>query len=336
MDEADFTELLAEYAIPSHIAGKSIKVRDCPACGSSDFKVHFDRFLIKKAARQPNDPFMGRCYHGSCQTGFSSVSYLFQMGADKVKVLAAHGLDPDSNLRGIIPELTLTTMKPTESAPTDQDAPVDLSGFINFSAWTTHPVVKYAEQRGARSEHYDSLMIDPTSNAVVFVVRDGERVVGYQKRFVKPRYPKFKTQSSDGFRKTQHLLTFPRAGAKIVVCEGPFTAIAAHRYGYHAVCTFGSGISDRQIELLINMALQTGADIGIGFDPDAAGAKGLAKIRSAFYWRDLKVFRVAPDTDRQLPAGYDLSDALKDGLKCKEIAADEWAGPAIADIQRIL
>lgn len=255
-------------------------------------------------------------------------------------VMAVHGRDPTSALRGLTPDVDKLLEMAAEAAdkPTLRLGNVVeesiLAKFFKISDWSDHPAAQYAVRRGVPPEFYDRVLIDPETNAVVFVVEEPHGVVGYQKRFVNPISPDFKTKSSPGFEKTKHLLHFPREGAKILVCEGPFTALAAWHFGYYAICTFGSGVSEEQVKLIAELSDRLLQPVGVAFDLDAAGYKGFTAIRSGMFWKDQDIFKVEVDAP-DLPEGFDLNDAWEKGMKIKEVAT-KWNGPAIPEIQSFL
>jgi hypothetical protein len=285
-----------------------------------------------------SQPFFGRCYAGQCQTNYSSIKYLLAAGMDYIDVAAVHGRDPDSSLRGLtvnvdeLLEMAKDGKSEVELVPVPEDPA--LAKFFRINDWIDHPAAVYAIKRGVPRELYDRVLIDPEQNAVVFVVKKDDVVVGYQRRFVNPVAPHLKTKSSLGFKKTQHLLHFPKENAKIVVCEGPFTAIAAWQYGYYAVCTFGSGVSAEQVRQIAELSEKIKQPVGVAFDLDAAGKKGFDAIRSGMFWMDRGIFKVEVDA-QNLPAGFDLGDAFEKGMKVKETESS-WSGPAIPDITRFV
>lgn len=328
MNQEDFTGALEDLGIRWREAGQSLVLQSCPACGSEHFKVH-----LRIERERDSEPFMGRCYAGRCQENYSSFKYLLMSGMDYLEVARIHGRDPMAALGGLSPDVDelIGLVSKEERVPEVREyvPEVDISGFFRLGDWLEHPAAVYALRRGARPEH-ECVMIDPAANAVVFVVRDGGKAVGYQKRFVQPISPKLKTKSSDGFDKTGNLLHFPLDGAKIVVCEGPFTAIAAWHFGYYALCTFGSSVSEEQIKKIVELADRLKQPVGVAFDLDDAGRKGLARIRSGMFWQDMGCFKVVVDAP-DLPEGFDLSNAFEKGMKTKEVD-EPWAGPALPDL----
>jgi len=336
MELVDFTNALDELGLAWKEAGSSLVVQDCPACGDRRWKVH-----LRLEREEDDGPFFGRCYAGNCQENYSSIKFLLGHEMEFSEVMTLHGLEPTSSLRGMsvisIEESLAEAAKNPVAKKTveiDTTKDVDISKFFKLSDWPEHPATQYALSRGAMPS-FDSVMIDPVTNAVVFIVREDNRVAGYQRRFVNPVSADRKTKSSFGFQKTQHLLHFPRENAKIVVCEGPFTAIAAWHYGYYAVCTFGSGVSETQLKLIADLSEKLKQPVGVGFDLDEAGQHGMALIRSGMFWKDQEIFRVVADLPGEKIVGFDLSDAFRLKLKVKEVV-DVWGGPAIPDIPEFL
>jgi hypothetical protein len=330
----DFTTFLDDQGIDWKEAGQSLVLKTCPACGDNRWKVH-----LRIERESEHEPFLGRCYAGNCQENFSSIKYLLQHEAEYEEVMHLHGRNPNAALRGMtvdqaLEEAAKNAGKPTLKIGKEIIKDRDTSGFFALKDWPDHPAAQYAASRGALPIH-EAVMIDPGSNAVVFVARNGDEVLGFQRRFLEPRNPNEKTKSSLGFEKTKCLLHFPRPAAKILICEGPFTAISAWHYGYYAICTFGSGVSEEQIKLIAELSERLKQPVGVAFDLDPAGKDGLAKIRCGLFWKDQEVFRVVADTKEPLPLGFDLNDAWKKGMKIKEVM-DDWAGPAVPEIPEFL
>jgi DNA primase len=122
-----------------------------------------------------------------------------------------------------------------------------------------------------------------------------------------------KVKSAKGFKKTQHILEFPGAG-DIMVCEGPFTGLSAWHFGFHAVVTFGSGVSEQQLALIAALARKTGKRVGVAFDEDKAGRKGYRTVKLGMYHEKIPTFRIRPET------GNDLNDSWKAGKGIRRIA----------------
>lgn len=318
-----FREALDDLGIRNKISGKSLAVHDCPSCGNSEFKVLFDRYRIKKRERRPDEPFVGRCFKASCGTNYSSISYLIAAGMAPAKALGLHGRSFEQAMADILqkqPALQLLKIDPVIEIK--KVGPVNTKGFLPLGCWPEHPADQYTVGRGGVKE-LPNIMIDPKSNAAVFVVlKDGE-AIGFQKRFVNPTNPKFKTWTMPGFDKSSNILEFPRDGKDILICEGPFTALAAWHYGYHAICTFGAQVSDQQLLMIMERVAGTERRIGVSFDIDKAGRKGLDKIRRYLHWTGIEPFVVKPNGGQN-----DLNDAWMTGTGVSELTPN-WPEIAI-------
>lgn len=333
MDLDDFKEFLEEYGIEYYEAGQSLCLKECPACGSSRFKVLLRVHNVD--LDEDDGVFFGRCQRGSCEEGYSSIKYLLRMGVPKHEVLTLHGRDPIAALEnfanpGLKPkkdELAFTGLESNNSTPKEEpEKVISISEFHKISAWPNYPASLYAIKRGVTEHFYDEILVDVDVNAVVFICRNANGdPIGYQKRFVKPTNPDMKTQTSAGWSKTKHILNYPNDG-DILICEGPFTAVSAWSYGFHAVCTFGSHVSNQQIEQIIEIAEKTGKEIGVAAENDKAGLKAYKAVRSHMYWKDRKIFRVYPET------GKDLNDSWQAGKTYKVETNDDWLGPSIPDV----
>ena len=96
---SDFQEILDKNGIKYYEGGVSLVVKDCPACGSGNFKVLFRVHGVEDV----DQPFFGRCQRGSCLQNYSSISYLLKAGAPRNEVMGAHGMDPNESFRKMIP-----------------------------------------------------------------------------------------------------------------------------------------------------------------------------------------------------------------------------------------
>lgn len=323
MDIEDFKAGLDELGIPYFEAGNSLKIKTCPACGSEQYKVHL-------RAEVQDGLLFGRCYAGSCQTNFSSMKYLLMSDMAYDEALQVHGRDRVASLQHMVPDVPEFVKAPV--APTKDPvkaADTDISAFFHLKDWITHPAAQYALKRGALPE-WDWVMFDHPTCAVVFVVYQNGKVVGYQRRYLKPNDPKFKTKSSDGFKKSEHILVVMNPGKDIVVVEGPFTAVSAYHFGYTGICTFGASVSDEQIRQIVELAKELKVGVGVGFDDDAAGDKGLARIRAAMFWSNTKTFKLKPSV------GNDLNEAWEQGGTAILVEDKVEYNPAVPELRRFI
>jgi len=305
---------LDEQGVAYRLSGKSIAFKECPECGSQKWKV-----LLKVERDDDEKPILGKCMSGKCGQGFSSISYLIKMGIDRDAVFALHGKNPEMNLKGFLPELPNLVPQVPITKPVKEPTPeVDISGFFRFEEWPDHPVVQYSTKRGLPKELWPMVRINHDSNSVVFLCYQGRKVVGYQERFIKPFDPNMKTKTSYGFLVSEFVLEFPNPGKKILVCEGPFTAVAAFVFGYHAICTFGSAMGEKQIARIIAASEANGQPIGMAAESDKAGFKAFDRLSKHLFWKNINIFKVVSDEK-------DLNDALVNGKPVKELTSEgEW------------
>lgn len=312
----DFVAFLLKNDIEHTTNDQSIIFSEAPCCGG-----HNKIYLFRNDS-EPGVPFFGKCM--KCDTPWNSFTYLSELGYELSELDALHGsLDlKDMALAIQTPELfeSKIALKPVE-----QEKDFDISAFFPISEMPNHEASKYAISRGWTLQQNDSILIDIYTNSVVFVVRRAGAVVGYQKRFLVPPRPEMKVKSAPGFKKTQHIMEFPGNGP-IMICEGPFTALSAWHYGYHAVCTFGAGITEHQIDLIADLARRTGKAVGVAFDLDAAGKKGYRIIRLGMYHEKIKTFQVRPEE------GNDLNDSwkAKKGIVLVPSSSDDVTIPELA------
>jgi len=318
MNLTDFKSALDQYGIKYKESGSSLVMQECPACGSSKYKVFF--------YNTPRDGlFLGKCFRGKCEETYSSSKYLYMMGVPNHEIDKIHGHDSTHNINSLSPDFNDQPKDVVEEKEEIIVVDKDIDKFIKISAWPDHPASKYAVSRGVTKYWHDEILIDPASNSVVFLVKDGNRAIGYQKRFLTPPYEYMKTQTSYGFKKTEHIIRFKNKGS-ILVCEGPFTALSAWEFGFDGVCTMGSGISDEQINIIVNIAKSEGKQVGFATENDEAGIKSFHNFRNKMYWHGINVFEVYPEI------GKDLNDSWKAGRGFILNKSDNWGGPGIPNI----
>jgi hypothetical protein len=302
----DFLGFLDKHGIAHRTTQSSIILHACPSCGSEKDKV-----WLYQDRPYPNGPFFGKCM--KCEEKFNSKSYLIAHGIEVQDVRALHGFDGELNL-DVMPVIDILgkNLAPSDLPPET----IDISDFVPIPSWPDHPAACYAIKRGFTPVFGDRILLDYAGSAVVFVVREGGQPVGYQRRFLRPPFPDMKTMSSRGFKKLEWVLEFPNEG-DICVCEGPFTALSAWHFGYHAICTFGSGVGEKQISKISKLSAATGKAVGVAFDLDDAGKKGFRKISLSIFWTGSRVYRIRPEQ------GNDLNDSWLAGKGVVVVSSDE-------------
>lgn len=161
--------------------------------------------------------------------------------------------------------------------------------------------LQYLESRGVSEELaslYD-LHYDPVGRRVVFPIRLGPRLVGWQARTVLPNvyvdesgitrtFPKILTT---GERDIRLMFQDRLVGSKrAVICEGPLDALKCHDLGGN-VATMGKVVSERQIQIIKGTpGLE---EVYIALDKDAE----LEAVRLSREFADFKVYRLLPSEE---------------------------------------
>lgn len=304
MDIEAFIDILDTHGIEYKTVGSSVCLKYCPACESDSYKVYL---------REVDDNLLGKCFKVSCAQGYSSFSYLLKMDLSYQEVLSLHGQDALTSFQMLNPVFFQEMMEGKiikKEEKTNKIDNIDISKFMKISDWPDNPVSLYAKNRGACEEFYDRIYINPTDYAVVFLIKEDDKVLGYQQRFIKSSSNKDKTRNSEGFSKAGNLLLFPHETGDILICEGPFTALSAYHFGYYGICTFGASISEHQLKRISEISDFTGKDIGVSFDNDEAGSKGLKIIKNYFKKQNKNIFSIEFDNKYN-----DLNDVYMDGAK---------------------
>ncbi|EFX62178.1 hypothetical protein DAPPUDRAFT_337321 [Daphnia pulex] len=294
----DFQYTLDELGITWRVSGKSLAIRDCPACGNQNYKVLFNLH----AHEEGDEQFFGRCLKGSCQERYSSIKYLVMSGMSRQEALSAHNVDPTKMMNQAF---TADEKPQVNNIIPEIKSIIDTSQFCNIEDAPDHFVSKYAKRRGYIDKYQDKIKIDLNDNSVVFLVFDDDLCIEYQKRFVSPTANP-KTKMSPGFKR-ERLLTF-HGGPGLVICEGPFTALSAAHYGFTGICTFGSDISKAYLDAIIQLAQKRSEPLYYALESDdAASNKGLSKFRSKVAWLGKEFSIIKPEI------GKDLNDSWQAG-----------------------
>lgn len=179
-----------------------------------------------------------------------------------------------------------------------------------------HPASKYAISRGVMPELYSEIKIDVSINAVCFIVKnDTGKVVGFQSRYIDPK-TEAKTYTAFGFKTANSLLRYSNQSDKIFIVEGPFNAVSAYNWGHTALCTFGSKISNYQLQEIRKIARETNKQICCAFDDDDPGIHAYLSVKDICAGYGIEVLKVVPDF------GNDLNDSWKKGLKYTIVQED--------------
>ena len=304
-----FTAFLTANGFEFKDNGKSVILRVCPECGNSAWKVGFSQDLPESG-----DRVLGKCF--KCDTGFSSVSYLLASEIDKAEVFDLHGIRKTADEKADLTLGKLETLGVQKSLVAAQETVFSLDEFTPMGDCLGSYHSKYAISRGVPPALYKDVMVDFKGGSVVFPVIENGKVAGYQKRLLFPGDPSRKAHTPSGFRKAEHILEYP-CGGDILVVEGPFTAISGYVFGFHSICTFGAGVSGKQLDMIEKIALATGKRIAVGYDLDHAGLVGLYRIKNTMERRGIEVYRIMPE------AGNDLNDAWAAGKGYKIESIEE-------------
>jgi hypothetical protein len=315
MDLDSFIDFLDNNNIPYKTTFQSIILSGCPNCGPAKEKIY-----LFKDRRDDIGPFFGQCM--KCSTSINSKTYLYELGLDRRAIDDLHGRVLDEDIRSIVmPHLDLKEKfsRTDKNEKTDiEPEEVDTSMFFSILDHPKHEASLYAKKRGWTEAQANCVFIDYYVSAVVFVVNNNGKTVGYQRRMLHPFDPNMKTISSTGFQKRRFILEFPNDG-DICVCEGPFTALSAWHYGFHAVCTFGSNVGEKQLDAISMLSRTKNKSVAVAFDEDSSGRKGHHKIKSRLFWDDTPYYRIKPE------AGNDLNDSWMSGKKYEVVSnEDEW------------
>lgn len=260
MLEVQLRAFLEERKVPFHIAKKSF-ITDCvnPACGKEG------HLWIRKQT--------GRSICFKCNTRWSWRSLVAQIAKiplSKVADVFFGGGGGDYLDEVLDPNLFDTKYFKELFGPTS-DKPINLGpDFVHLER--SNRGLEYVISRGILSgaliAQYDLRYI-AAMNAVVFPVRFNQQIYGWQARKIAPAEDELRLISSK-FNKSHFLLNYDRAQFQknIILVEGPFDCLHVDLEGYGAVASLGKGVSQEQIQLLLNSPCCE--NIYLGLDPDAS------------------------------------------------------------------
>src|SRR5574338_1323624 len=247
MRAEDFANYLDQCGLRYKENAKAFNLQDCPSCGSESYKV----YLYKDDGRGW-DRYYGKCH--KCGENFSSYQYLIQLGQSRDEVKALHNIGTTAPEDFGNLDVLGENRSERQAVTSEYTSTIHSTDHLtNIGHWKDHPVAQYAIKRGVTPDLYGDIMFDHKAAAVAFLCKEDEKIVGYQYRYINPVDPDMKTWNPPSFKKSNHIIEYPNSG-DIVICEGPFTAISGHSFGFHSICTFGAAVSVRQLELIKNIA----------------------------------------------------------------------------------
>ncbi len=234
----------------------------CPMCSRDD------KFSILK------DNGACVCYRGSCDFGkrwfidwmvmTMSITYSEAKAVLHDVELSQH-IDESGNLKVLLDE-------PTEPTKQTELKPIKFPEFhmVPINSSEAEQGRLYLEGRGVPLEialEYE-IMYSPMFKRVIFPVKMGGKVYGYQGRHTQKVPDSDKVRNNEGFSRETLVMFLDRAEGKdyIIVTEGPVDAIKFHKAGSN-VSTMGKIVTDKQQKLLFPPNI---AKIYLALDEDAA------------------------------------------------------------------
>lgn len=180
------------------------------------------------------------------------------------------GPNIDSLLRRLGVQGAITEFTPAE-VTAEPSRPVYVpQSFIPLDRPQAKRGLEYCLKRGVPLDvaaQY-GLRYDVNKPGVVFLVKEFDKIVGWQRRSIDPACPKeFTKFTSPGFEKSKHFI-FQEfiVGDAVIVAEGPFSAIKFARTGLPFVASMGKVISQSQVKKLKLLGIKR---IYLALDPDA-------------------------------------------------------------------
>lgn len=284
VDTAALQSLIENSGVSFRTTSKSY-VFSCPRCGKKDKLMMFKgdgRFICWVCAETTN--FKGRPEF--------ALTELLGLPVSKIRerIYGDVGDKTDTNYF----EIHLT-----DFFGEDEQPPQDLVEQLKGKSWPLdfYPIdhaharkgLEYCESRGIPLEVAKKyrLRYCPVQKRVIFPCYVGDKLVGWQARFILPH--EWYDEEEGRMRKVPKILTTGDRDKMlmfqdrmigqeaVVICEGPVDAIKCDTLGIGNVCTMGKVISQRHLGLIKGSGARK---IYIGFDLDA-GAEAM-KLLEAF------------------------------------------------------
>lgn len=152
---------------------------------------------------------------------------------------------------------------------------IDMNAEIGISA----PAVKYLKGRGITQELVDFFEIrycfaGKYGGRVIFPIRDVDgKIVMFQGRAISDNLqPKYLFSTGGNKKHVAYNAYRIPENQTVIVCEGIFDVIAAHKAGYYAVATFGNSLTFFHQS---KISTRRPNKIILAYDVDAAGVLGL-------------------------------------------------------------
>lgn len=271
-------DILDEEGFEHRENAKSVFTQ-CPSCGSAK------KFAILKA----NGSCV--CYRGSCDFGRKWFDDF---------VMQVTGVTRQEAKRRILGEGVLRTEDPTMDRPTS--AKEELSsvkwppeGCFDLSFNECIRGREYMERRGVPldvAKKY-GVLYNVREDRVVFPIRDGSRVYGWQARAVGNVPDEQRMRNNVDFSRDSLLMFVGNVqrGAHVIVAEGPFDALKFDRVGGN-VATMGKAVTEKQMDLIESLEPEK---VYAALDDDAAHETD--KLYRRFGWK-LYLVKV-PESCRQ-------------------------------------
>ena len=134
---------------------------------------------------------------------------------------------------------------------------------------------------GLAKKKYNSLYCYFYDRIMIPIIETNGKIVGFGGRTTNSSEPKYlNSPESKVFSKRNILFGAYNIKKKnqnvdnIILCEGYMDVIALHRFGYPAVASLGTAVSDRQIDLLTKLT----KNIFVVFDGDQAGKNATIRL----------------------------------------------------------
>ncbi len=267
-------EILQELGCSFKSIGQS-HVLDCPKCGKKE------KLYVRKTD--------GRFVCWSCKeiNNFSGkieylIPHLSEMSLEQAKRWIRDETEPLLNPNSFQVRLIDFLNEDEEQEIEEVVFPEEVTyprDYVDIDSEGGIPGAKYLESRGipVRIAKKYEIMYSPYEKRVVFPVKKGGILVGWQGRLIEDvtyvdssgvEKKAAKAKTSSGMKKSELLMFGDRIqpGGDVIICEGPIDAIKCDFCPATAIATFGKSVSEDQVQSIVALGVKNAY---IALDPDA-------------------------------------------------------------------
>jgi len=317
IEDLDLQDWLSDYS-DVKMSGNELRIKECPICGNEKYKLYVN---VSKPAWNCKVCDWGRGL-GDVVVLMSGIS---GRSPTDIRLELMSFVPPAPS--GDITSMLLTAFDGTEDEEIQgiDFEEIEVPGEPKFDGLTTRKVLEYAYERGLTEDDVKRLCLRASGGLqtskgreirgpfLVFPITLGDKFVSWQGRRLinqEPKYVSYANIKNWLYPLNQEF--FKHYKGTVYLVEGVFDALGMLRLGIPALCTFGTSISAKQMNLLIELRPKT-----VCFAWDLGAGKEVIKTVNRVSFQFPETYVAMADAalqDRKLDAG--------EALRNKD--AEEW------------